>query len=96
MKSKEFILSEHLDKITILPHCLLCQGHLDDKEENRGIIEFQDGWFWICSKCKKVVGATFDQTQSEPWWDTVIPPYYAKSRGWWLKWFEREYHMKFN
>lgn len=74
--------------------CVLCLGDLDSEEENRGIIEFYDGWFWICSKCRKVVADTLlDMTQSEDWGKQDAIPYHKRSRKRWLKYLEKEHQV---
>lgn len=78
------------DRIPDLKECVLCCGNIDADEESRGIIEFMDGWFWICSKCRKVVGGILDMTQVDDWADTDIPPYYKRSRKSWLNYLEKE------
>ena len=70
--------------------CVLCRHGLDEKEEDRGIIEFMDCWSWICSKCRKVVRGILDMTQVDDWADTDIPLYYKRSRKHWLKYLEEE------
>jgi len=82
------------DRIPSLKECVLCRGDIDEKEEDRGIMEFMDGWFWICSKCRKIVGGTLDMTQVEDLCTTDIPPYYKRSRKHWLKYLERKHQIK--
>lgn len=84
------------ERIPELKSCVLCLGDIDADEESRGIIEFNDGWFWICSKCRLVVGKTFDLTQIDDWGEGEIPPYLKRSRKCWLKWLEKEYQIKFS
>lgn len=92
-KSKSFILEEHLDKMTEKPYCILCRGDIQQVALTaRGAIEFYDGWFWICPKCRLLV-PTFDQTQCEPWSQSDIPPYRASSRKRWLRWFAEEFYI---
>ncbi len=81
------------DRIPNLKECVLCLGDIDKQEEDRGIIEFMDGWFWICSKCRKIVGDTLDLTQADNWYKTDIPPYYKRSRKYWLKYLEKEHQI---
>ncbi len=95
--SETWILEEHLHKITDKPGCTYCRRSLADVEKaDRGVVEFFDGWFWICPACRLVVGDTFDQTQCLPWYHTQYPPYFQKSRRYWAKWFEDEYGMVFD
>ncbi len=94
MSKQTFNAREHFrDVIPKSKTCVLCQGPLDSEEKERGIIEFMDGWFWICSKCRKIVGRTFDQTQCKSIAEGEIPPYYKRSRKYWLKWLEEEYQI---
>lgn len=93
-KSDKFILEEHLDKITHEPICVLCLRSLDGiPQEERGIIEFYNGWWWICPNCKRFM-REFDQTQFEPWSQQTEIPYFRKSRKWWVAWLEKEYDIK--
>lgn len=82
------------DNITPAKDCALCQGDLDPNEEDRGFVEFTDGWFWICSKCRKLVGKTLDGTQCEKITEWEIPPYRKRSRKYWLKWLEDNFQIK--
>lgn len=94
LKSKTFILGEHIEKITPESNCVVCLTDIRSvNQEDRGIIEFFDGWWWICPKCKKLMPG-FDQTQCEPWYHSDTIPYYRKSRKYWLAYLEREYNIK--
>lgn len=82
------------DVIKELKSCVLCLGNMDPEEENRGIIEFYDGWFWICSKCRQIVAGTLlDMTQSEDWGTQEVIPYFKRSRKRWLKYLEEEHQI---
>jgi len=81
------------DRIPNLEECALCLGELDVEENKRGIVEFMDGCYWICNKCRKVVGKVLDMTQVEDYCETDIPPYYKKSRRHWLKYLEKEHQI---
>ena len=75
-----------------LKSCVLCLGDLEVKEDDRGIVEFLDGWFWICSKCRKALAGTLvDMTQSEDWGKQETIPYFKRSRKYWLKYLEQEH-----
>ena len=77
-----------------LESCVLCFGDIDPAEEDRGIIEFLDGWFWICSKCRKLVaGKLIDMTQSEDWGKQEVIPYHERSRKRWLNYLEEEHQI---
>lgn len=57
--------------------CVNC-GFKGDKKprwfyNDWGIIEFYDGWFYICPTCKPLFPKE-DQTQVEPWWSNKIIP----------------------
>jgi hypothetical protein len=85
------------DRIPELESCVLCLRDIDVKEEDRGIIEFTDGWFWICSKCRKLVeGKLIDKTQSDDWGRQEVIPYYKRSRKRWLKYLEEEHQIIIN
>jgi len=93
--STEFILEEHLRKITPLIYCALCRSSLRGVAvADRGIIEFHDGFFWICPACRKKIPDS-DQTQHVPWARTPFPRYSRRSRRSWLQWFRDEYGVDF-
>ena len=73
--------------------CVFCLGDLGD-ESGRGIVEFTDGWFWICPACRQIVGKTLDQTQAVDY-SYDIPPFKMRSRKRWLKYLEGEHQIKF-
>lgn len=81
------------DVIKNLKECVLCRGDIDEKEDDRGIVEFMDGWFWICSKCRGIVGGKLDMTQVDDWGKADIPPYYKRSRKYLLKYLEEEHQI---
>lgn len=71
-------------------NCALCRGNLDTNESERGVVEFYDGWFWICSICKLKVGKDFDHAQKDDYGDCVVIPYFKRSRRYFLKWLKEE------
>jgi hypothetical protein len=81
------------DVILETKQCALCQSHIDQDEEDRGIVEFIDGWYWICSECRKTVGKVLDATQCKEFTEWAIPPYSKRSRKHWLGWLEKEYKI---
>ncbi len=93
--SNEWVLEEQLDKITNRPDCILCRSSLDEVGNNeRGVLEFHDGWFWICPICRGKI-PDCDQAEHEPWYLAKQPPYYARSRKQWLAWFQEKYGVTF-
>jgi len=81
------------DVIKELESCVLCLGD-NPREEDRGIIEFYDGWFWICSKCRKLLAGTLlDVTQSSDWGTQTVIPYHKRSRKRWLKYLQEEHQI---
>lgn len=94
IKSEVFILEEHLDKITYRDDCILCRRKITSIPlEERGIVEFWDGWFWICPNCKEPM-ADFDQTQYKPWYRAEEIRYSSRSRKYWLNYLDKEYGIK--
>lgn len=74
-------------------NCALCCTSLDVDKNKRGVIEFFDGWFWICSECKHKVGKTFDCTRQKDYGDHDVIPYSKRSRKYSLRWLEKEYQI---
>jgi len=73
--------------------CPLCTHKLDDKEDKRGVVEFFDGWFWVCSKCKAKVGKEFDCTQHTSYGEGTTVYGCKRSRKHNLKWLEKEHQI---
>lgn len=72
----------------------MCHGVLDPEEAKRGIVEFYDGWCWVCGKCRKsLAGTLVDMTQSEDWGKQETLPYSKRSHKRTLQYLEREHHV---
>jgi hypothetical protein len=90
----EEIRAHFRDVIRESKSCVLCLGDMDLEEEDRGIVEFYDGWFWICSKCRKILsGSMLDMTQFEDWGTQEVIPYFKRSRKRWLRYLEEEHRI---
>ena len=76
-------------------NCALCTGALDADKSKRGMVEFMDGWFWICNQCKNEVGLDFDYTQystvDELSDNCTVIPYMKRGRKSALKWLKKEF-----
>jgi len=80
--------------IPILTNCVICLNNIDSQESDRGIIEFYDGWFWICSKCRELLkDKLLDMTQSDDWGKQEVIPYSKSSRKRWLQWLQKEHSI---
>jgi len=73
--------------------CALCGGVLDTDENERGVVQFTDGWFWVCSSCKAKVGKVFDASQSDRYAEADYIPYLKRNRKHNLKWLKDEYEI---
>jgi hypothetical protein len=71
--------------------CVICKGALDFDKNCWGIVEFTDGWYWICSSCRNAVGI-YDHTKHSSRDNVETIPYERRSRKRWWAWlFDREY-----
>ena len=73
--------------------CPLCTRKLEDDENKRGVVEFLDGWFFICGRCKAKVGKTFDLTENDDYGQGEAIRYFKRSRKHILKWLLEEYQI---
>jgi len=74
--------------------CPLCGAILDVHDSERGVVEFMDGWFWVCGKCKEKLGRTFDCTQHDDYGEGEVIRCYKRSRRYSLKWLKEEYQIE--
>lgn len=73
--------------------CSLCLSLLEKDKNDRGIVEFKDGWYWICSSCRKVVGKIFDLTQCSDYAEWEVIRYSKRSRNHWVIWLSQNYEI---
>jgi len=73
--------------------CALCGDILDSDKSERGVVQFADGWFWVCSSCKGKVGKLFDASQSDEYAEADYIPYQKRSRKRNLRWLREEYQI---
>lgn len=75
-------------------NCALCSGILNTDENERGVVQFVDGWFWVCSSCKAKVGNLFDASQSDNYAEAWYIPYHKRSRKRSQTWLKEEYQIE--
>jgi len=73
--------------------CPLCRAILDDDKDRRGVVEFIDGWFWVCGECISKLGKVFDCTQQADYGGHIVIRYFRRSRKFVLRYLKEEHQI---
>jgi len=75
-------------------NCPLCLHKLDADKDKMGVVEFLDGYFWVCNKCMAKLGESFDCRKQKDWGAHETIRYFRRSRKFVLAWLKQEYQVQ--